>query len=203
MHSFKNLLLFGILVSAALPVAAAQADAIVKLSIAGEAYDGPPTFSVLMGKTVIGKGRLDKAIDTETVGRLFASAKPGSYLQDFTFTVPDRQFQSDAKISIILTNDKYKAEEIGRDRNLFLRSVTVNGQEVDAADLLLVVDGKPEKIDFQAGFMPVYQTRDAAVAEPPLGGWPLKDLGEVEAVVGQTSIAPLPLPRPTPVVAVQ
>lgn len=203
MHSLKNILIYGILATATMPVVAAQADAIVKLSIAGEAYDGPPTFSVLMGKAVIGTGTLDKAIDTETVGRLFASAKPGSYLQDFTFTVPDSRFQPDAKISIILTNDKYKAEEIGRDRNLFVRSVTVNGQEVDAADLLLVVNGKPEKIDFQAGFMPVYQTRDAAVAEPPPGGWPLKDLGAVEAVVGQTNIAPLPVPRPTPVLAVQ
>lgn len=203
MHSFRNLLLCGILISAAIPVVAAQADAVVKLSIAGEAYDGPPTFSVLMGKTVIGKGTLDKAIDTETVGRLFASAKPSSYLQDFTFTVPESQFQPEAKISIILTNDKYKAEEIGRDRNLFVRSVTINGQEVDAADLLLLVNGKPEKLDFQAGFMPVYQTRDAAVAEPPVGGWPLKDMTAAEAMVGQTSIAPLPVPRPTPVVAVQ
>lgn len=185
------------------PVVAAHADAIVKLSIAGEAYDGPPAFSVLLGKTVIGKGTLDKAIDTETVGRLFASAKPGSYLQDFTFTVPDRLFKPDAKVSVILTNDKYKAEEIGRDRNLFVRSVTINGQEVDAADLILLVDGKPERIDFQAGFLPVYQTRDAAVAEPPAGGWPLEDIAAIETVVGQSTLAPLPLPRPTPVLAVQ
>lgn len=203
MHSFKNLLLCGVLISAAMPVMAAQADAIVKLSIAGEAYDGPPTFSVLMGKTVIGKGTLDKAIDTETVGRLFASAKPSSYLQDFSFTVPARQFQPDAKISIILTNDKYKAEEIGRDRNLFVRSVTINGQEVDAANLTLLVNGKPERIDFQAGFMPVYQTRDAAIAEPPVGGWPLEEVVAAQAVADQSDIAPLPLPRPVPVLAVQ
>lgn len=201
MHSFKNIVLCGVLMSAAMPVMTAHADAIVKLSIAGEAYDGPPTFSVLMGKTVIGKGTLDKAIDTETVGRLFASAKPSSYLQDFSFAVPDRQFKPDAQISIILTNDKYKAEEIGRDRNLFVRSLTINGHEVDAAALTLLVNGKPENIDFQAGFMPVYQTRDAVVAEPPVDGWPLEDVSVAQVQPDQTGLTPLP--RPVPVIAVQ
>ena len=178
----------------ALPAGAAFADATVKLSIAGEAYDGPPAFQISMGGKVIGKGVLDKAISTETVGRLFASAKPASYLQEFTFTIPERQFKPDASISVILTNDKYRDEEIGRDRNLFVQSITVNGQEVDAAQLILTVSDKPEIIDFQAGYLPVYQTRDAAVAEPPAGGWPLVDVGVDQAMVTPVRVTITPLP---------
>ena len=70
-------------------------------------------------------------------------------------------------------NDKFKEEGWGRDRNLFVRSIEVNGLTVGAADLHLTDGVKVQNVNYQAGLLPVYHQNHLAVAEPPEGGWPV------------------------------
>ncbi|HRP77721.1 MAG TPA: carbohydrate-binding domain-containing protein [Aquamicrobium sp.] len=151
---------------------AAYAESRISFLAAGEAYDGAPAFEIRMGDKVIGRGELTKAIDTVNEGRLFFSPAPDRYIERFEFRVEDKAFRANAPISIVLVNDKFKEEGWGRDRNLFVRSIEVNGLTVGAADLSLTDGVKVQNVNYQAGLLPVYHQNHMAVAEPPEGGWP-------------------------------
>ena len=178
---------------AALP---AMADSLVTISIAGEAYDGPPSFDLLIDDKVVGSGTLRMAIETEADGRLFTKPRPSSFLEQFSFTVPDDLLTPDAEISLMLTNDKFTridgaGEDRVLDRNLFIDFVRVNDIEVTSADMVLIHDGVIMEYNYQAGLLPIYEAGFRAVARPPQGGW----LTGAVAKVGMLDI-PMPLPRP-------
>lgn len=162
--------------AAALQIAAtsaAFAESRISFLVAGEAYEGAPAFEIRMGDRVIGRGELANAIDTVSEGRLFFSPAPDQYIERFEFRIDDRVFRPDAPIRIVLVNDKFKEEGWGRDRNLFVRSVEVNGLTVHAADLRLTDGVKVQNVNYQAGLLPVYHQSHMAEAEPPDGGWPI------------------------------
>lgn len=167
--------------------AIAIAESKVVISLAGEAFDGPPSFEISLGGKVIGSGTLANAIETETEGRLFSNARPQSFLEEFTFTVPDEAFAPDAEISIALTNDKYEDAENGYDRNLFIDFISVNGLEITSADIALTMAGEPYELDFQAGLLPIYESTQRAVASPPAAGWPVPTTAAAE---GDVSVLP-------------
>ena len=178
---------------AALPAAA---DSLVVISIAGEAYDGPPSFDLMIDDKVVGSGTLRMAIETEADGRLFTKPRPSSFLEEFSFTVPDDLLTPDAEISLVLTNDKFTrmdgaGEDGVLDRNLFIDFVRVNDIEVTSADMVLIHDGDVVEYNYQAGLLPIYEAGFRAVARPPQGGW----LNGAVAKVGMLDI-PMPLPRP-------
>lgn len=178
---------------AALP---AMADSLVIISIAGEAYDGPPSFDLLIDDKVVGSGTLRMAIKTEADGRLFTKPRPSSFLEQFSFTVSDDLLTPDAEISLVLTNDKFTrmdgaGEDGVLDRNLFIDFVRVNDIEVTSADMVLIYDGDVVEYSYQAGLLPIYEAGFRAVARPPEGGW----LTGAVAKVGMLDI-PMPLPRP-------
>ncbi|KFB09257.1 carbohydrate-binding domain-containing protein [Nitratireductor basaltis] len=163
---------------AAIQLSGATADTAgtrVTVQIAGEAYEGQPEFEVRFGGQVIGRGELTAGIDTVSEGRLFFSPDPDKYLETFEFMVSDKDFQRNAALTVHLMNDRFKEEAWGRDRNIFIRSITVNGKKVFSRNLQLETDAKPEKVDYQAGLLPVYRQNQRAVAQPPAGGWPSPD----------------------------
>lgn len=175
----------------------ASAESKVVIALAGEAFDGPPAFEISLGGTVIGSGTLQNAIETETEGRLFSNARPQSFIEEFTFTVPDEAFSPDADITVALTNDKYDDIERGYDRNLFIDVITVNGLEVASAELALTMDGEPLDLDFQAGLMPIYKNAQRAIASPPADGWPLPATAAVEedvSVLPAIAVGGIPFP---------
>jgi len=182
-----------LMLMAALP---AMADSLVTISIAGEAYDGPPSFDLLIDDKVVGSGTLRMAIETEADGRLFTKPRPSSFLEQFSFTVPDDLLTPDAEISLMLTNDKFTridgaGEDGVLDRNLFIDFVRVNDIEVTSADMVLIHDGTIMEYNYQAGLLPIYEAGIRAVARAPQGGW----LTGAVAKVGMLDI-PMPLPRP-------
>ncbi|WP_336057399.1 carbohydrate-binding domain-containing protein [Nitratireductor sp. CH_MIT9313-5] len=163
---------------AAIQLSGATADSAgtrVTVQIAGEAFEGQPEFEIRFGDQLVGSGTLTNGIDTVSEGRLFFSPDPDEYLETFEFMVPNRDFQRNAPITVHLTNDRFKEEAWGRDRNIFIRSITVNGAKVFSRNLQLEADAKPVKVDYQAGFLPVYRQNQRAVAQPPAGGWPSPD----------------------------
>lgn len=150
-----------------------MAESTIVVSLAGEAFDGPPRFEVRLGTKVVGSAALINPIETETEGRLFSSPKPGRFVELFTFSVPDGDLRN-ADISIVLTNDKYVDNDAeGFDRNLFIDFIRVNGHEISSAEMALIEAGEPQNVDFQAGMLPIYENGQSAVARPPRTGWPL------------------------------
>lgn len=187
-----------ILAATALTVSIATADSVLVISLAGEAFEGPPSFDVMVGDRVIGSGTLAKAIETEKDGRLFTKARPSLFLEEFSFTVPDESLLPDKEITIVLTNDKF-AEREGEgedgilDRNLFIDFIRVNGLEVNSADMSLIKAGEVEALDYQAGLLPIYEAGHRVVIRPPEGGWPAP-----EAAASAVSVELMP---PMPVLA--
>ena len=187
-----------ILVVSAMTTSMVAADSVVVVSLAGEAFEGPPSFEIMAGDKVIGSGTLAKAIETEKDGRLFTKARPSLFLEEFSFTVPDESLLPDKEITIVLTNDKF-AEREGEgedgilDRNLFIDFVRINGLEVNSADMALMVEGEVQDLDYQAGLLPIYEAGQRVVAKPPAGGWPLPE--------APTSAVSVELVPPMPVLA--
>jgi hypothetical protein len=166
---------------------AAQAQTTITIAMAGEAYDGAPEFEILVGDDVVAAGRLSNAVDTEGDARFYLSPEPLGYLEHFEFVIDDDQLDPRAEISIVLINDIFIDEGLGRDRNLFVQSIAVNGTERLGSDLKAVLDGQVIDLAFQAGLLPVYQQGQAVVAEPPATGWPSSDVAEL-------TLGALPLP---------
>lgn len=167
-----------VLAAAALPTNIVLADSTVVISLAGEAFEGPPAFELMVGDKVIGAASLERAIETEVDGRLFSNPRPSRFLEEFTFTVPDDSLLPGAEISIALTNDKYAASEDGVasedgfDRNIFVAFIRVNGHEVPSADMALTQAGEIQDLDYQAGLLPIYEAGQRIIVKPPAGGWP-------------------------------
>ncbi len=173
------------------------ADSVVVVSIAGEAFDGPPRFEVLIGDTIVGAGTLKKAIATETDGRLFTKPRPSQFLEQFSFQVPDKSVLPKAEISVILANDKFSERSDGGlilDRNLFVDFVSVNGLEVTSADLALTRAGQVQHMDYQAGLLPIYEAGYRVVARPPEEGWPVSDPSASVTPASIISVAQPPIP---------
>jgi len=187
----------GAVVSLALTAGICCADSVIVVSVAGEAFDGPPRFEVLIGDTVVGAGTLKKAIATETDGRLFTKPRPSQFLEQFSFQVPDKSLLPRAEISVVLANDKFSErsdEGLILDRNLFVDFVSVNGLEVTSADLALTRAGQVEHLDYQAGLLPIYEAGYRVVASPPVEGWPVSASSASATPVSVLSAAQPPIP---------
>jgi hypothetical protein len=199
-------LIFASIGLAMLSTLPAMADSVVVISLAGEAFEGQPSFDLLIDGKVVGSGTLSKAIETEADGRLFTKPRPSSFLEEFSFTVSDAVLKPNAELSLILTNDKFaKREGQGEDgifdRNLFVDFVRVNDIEITSADMVLVHDGDVVHHNYQAGFLPIYEKGYSAIVRPPAGGWTAVPAGDT-AKVSMADI-PMPLPRPTKFLAAE
>lgn len=179
-----------------LAMTGAAAESTVVISLAGEAFEGPPKFELMIGGKVVGSGTLQRAIETETDGRLFTKPRPSAFLEEFAFQVPDAVLLPDKEISIVLTNDKF-AEREGQgedgilDRNLFVDFIRVNGLEVTSADIALTRAGEVQHLNYQAGMLPIYEAGQSAVARPPAEGWPRP--GMPVAASPARTVAPIPV----------
>jgi hypothetical protein len=167
--------ILGIIAATASAMAVSQAafaESRISILVAGEAYEGMPSFEVSLGGKVVGKGTLTRAIDTVKVGRLFFNPEPESYLETFDFTIDDADFDPDGTLSVSFVNDKFLKEKWGYDRNLFIRSIEVNGTVVRSGQLRLTDGAERRDDNYQAGYLPIYHQNHMAVATPPEGGWP-------------------------------
>lgn len=174
----------------ALTTHGALAQSAVRLSIAGEAYDGAPEFEVRFGDAVVGTGAVETAIDTVRGGRLFNAEAPRQYFQSFTFEIPEAAFDPAASIGIVLTNDRYEHIGDGYDRNLFIEYVDVNGLKMVGEAITIIEYGSViVDVPLHEGLRPVYGSGQVAIAAPPEEGWP---------AYGATDVANSPPPPPRP-----
>lgn len=164
------------LMGAAAPVAAA--DSTLTLVMGGEAYDGPPKFSVIFDGTMIGEGSVAAAIDTANDGRFADAADKTQYVQSFTFKVPEAAFDPDGEVTIKFLNEAYGGPGSERDRNLFLASISLNGRAVTASGLTTEGDRQVVANEMLGEFLVIPDGTRDAVSRAPQGGWPAP-LGDV------------------------
>jgi outer membrane protein OmpA-like peptidoglycan-associated protein len=165
----SNLLITGFFLAV---VPATAEEAMVKLTLAGEAYEGPPAFLVDFADTKIGEGAVDKAIDTTTDGRIFKQSDWAPYTQTFTFAIPGDVFKADGTVSVKLTNDDWGGPGSNQDRTLILIHAVIDGIEVPAKDFVWMEKGETKQMPKGSKGLVLGINKAVAIANPPSGGWP-------------------------------
>jgi outer membrane protein OmpA-like peptidoglycan-associated protein len=173
---------------AGLPQFAQAADSTLVLVMGGEAYDGPPKFAVDFAGKVLGEGAVAAAIDTAVAGRFADQEDKTPFVQSFTFSIPEEAFRQDGPVTIKFLNEAYGGEGSGRDRNLFLASVTLNGRAITASGLSTREGRQPVDNEMLGEFLVIPDGTKNAVSEAPDGGWPLPLLDVVQPVARQVTI---------------
>lgn len=168
--------------------AALAKDGTLVVVIGGEAYDGPPKFEVLFDGTTLGQATVAAAIDTAKAGRFADADDKAPYVQRFTFTVPEKAFAPDGDVRIKFLNEAYGGPGSGRDRNLYIGSVTLNGKAVGASGLSTEAGSDTEPNEMLGAFLVIPDGSRDAVAAAPSGGWP-RALGDVAAAMPADRIA--------------
>jgi outer membrane protein OmpA-like peptidoglycan-associated protein len=191
---------------AAMPHVAQAADSTLVLVMGGEAYDGPPKFEVDFAGKLLGGGSVAAAIDTAEAGRFADQSDKTPYVQSFTFAIPEDVFQPDGLVTVRFLNEAYGGEGSGRDRNLFLASVTLNGRAITASGLSTREGRQPVDNEMLGEFLVIPDGSKNAVTEAPNGGWPLPLLDIVQPVARKVTITdsdPSPAAAPSLVAEIE
>lgn len=126
---------FGAVLLACFAVLSAQQahaeDAILGITMTGDAYEGAPKFKILADEHTIGTGELTHALDTSKGNRLKlpADLEPSSS-ERFLFAVPD--IQNVSQFEIVFANDAWAGKGKPGDRNLYVLGLTLSVVKKDA-----------------------------------------------------------------------
>jgi outer membrane protein OmpA-like peptidoglycan-associated protein len=176
---------------------AAQAEATLTIVVGGEGFDGPPKFAATFDGKPLGEKVVASAIDTTRAGRFADAADRGKYVQSFSFAIPDASFRADGEVGIRLTNEAHGASGSKDDRELYVQSVSVNGERIAAASLVMRSPFGVEPTAMLGDYLVVSQAAVEGVAVAPNGGWPKETVASATtpAAVGGNSrgVADIPL----------
>ncbi len=128
----------------------------IDLGLSGTSFNGGPAFKLSVGDHAVGAGLVDP---------LPAAGKA----RIFTFEVNDQLLADNPTISLRLTNDAFDGK--GKDRNLFLMSVKVDGHDVPLESFQLLSKGVPVAHRLRSGHLEIWSSQEAAVTPAPTGGW--------------------------------
>ena len=173
---------------AAMPHVTQAADSTLVLVMGGEAYDGPPKFEVDFAGKLLGGGSVAAAIDTAEAGRFADQTDKTPYVQSFTFAIPEETFRPDGAVTVRFLNEAYGGEGSGRDRNLFLASVTLNGRAITASGLGTREGRQVVDNEMLGEFLVIPDGSKNAVSDAPDGGWPLPLAEVVQPVARKVTV---------------
>lgn len=162
-------------------------DSALQIIMGGEAYDGPPRFEVSFNGTTLGQRSVIAAIDTGVVGRFAEQDDKAAYVQSFVFDIPPDIFARDGEVRIRLINEAFGGEGSGRDRNLFLAAVTVNGRAVTVSNLRTETDAGARPNVTVGEFLLLADGTVEGVSRPPKGGWPAPVVASTVARATETT----------------
>jgi outer membrane protein OmpA-like peptidoglycan-associated protein len=154
----------------------------LQVIVGGEAYDGPPRFLVTFAGEPLGEGVVTAAIDTARVGRFAAARDRGAHVEAFDFEIPEAVFKPDGEVRLKLVNDASGGEGSGRDRNLFLAAIAVNGRAVTISGFATATAAGFADNDVLGEFLVLADGSVEAVGAAPEGGWPSPAGAPPEAV---------------------
>ena len=187
------------------PSLALAADNKLTLVIGGEAYDGPPRFTISFDGKSLGEGVVASAIDTTTAGRFADAADKAKYLQTFEFKIPDEVFKASGEIRLQLTNEAHGAAGSKNDRELYVQSVAVNGDVLPGNKLSMRSAVGVEPTATLGDYLVVSQAATQGIATAPSGGWPAASVAETKpaaTVAVQPQVArTAPMPKPAETIA--
>ena len=150
----------------------ALADSTITLVLGGEAFNGPPAFSVTFDGQPVGQGSVAAAIDTTKAGRFADATDKSQYTQSFSFKVPDSVFKPDGIVAVELTNEAHGTPGSRNDRELYIQSVAVNGEAIAGRDLVMGSAAGIEPTALLGDYLVVSQGAIDGIAPAPKGGWP-------------------------------
>ena len=156
-----------------LPGAALAEASRLQVILGGEAYDGPPKFSVTFDGEVLGEAAVEAAIDTATAGRFADASDKRPYVQSFEFEIPQAVFKPGGEVRIRLINEAFGGEGSNRDRNLYLAAISVNGQVVTVSGLTTAGKDGERPNELLGEFLVLLDGNSEAVSTAPSGGWPM------------------------------
>ena len=180
------------------PSLALAADNRLTLVIGGEAYDGPPRFTISFDGKSLGEGVVASAIDTTTAGRFADAADKAKYLQTFEFKIPDEVFKASGEIRLQLTNEAHGAAGSKNDRELYVQSVAVNGDVLPGSKLSMRSAVGIEPTAMLGDYLVVSQAATEGVATAPSGGWPAASVAETKSAAPVTVQPQVAVTAPTP-----
>lgn len=157
---------------AAMPGAALAADATLTVIAGGEGFDGPPKFAVSFAGRPVGDATVEQAVDTRRDGRFADAGDKERHVGTFTFKVPEALFEPDAEVEVRLTNEAHGAPGSRDDRELYIRSLAVNGAVLPADALAMRSALGVEPTTRLGDYLVVSEAAVAAVGKAPPGGWP-------------------------------
>jgi outer membrane protein OmpA-like peptidoglycan-associated protein len=179
---------------------AAFAAATLTLVVGGEAFNGPPEFSVTFDGKPVGHGKVDKAIDTATTGRFADATDKKQYTQSFDFTIPDAVFRPNGVVAVSLANEAHDPSDGRKNRELFIRSVAINGQTVGAAAMSMRSGLGVEPTATLGGYLVVSKAGISGIALPA-GGWNSAEAQTASNAAPAAAAVPAVKPPPAPSVA--
>lgn len=171
------------------PALAQAADNKLTLVIGGEAYDGPPKFTVSFDGKSLGEGVVASAIDTSAAGRFADATDKAKYIQTFDFKIPDDVFKPNAEIRIKLTNEAHGAVGSKNDRELYVQSVSVNGDVLPGNKLAMRSDVGIEPTAMLGDYLVVSEGVTEGVAPAPSGGWPAASVADSKPAITVPPVA--------------
>jgi len=160
-----------------LSISAHAQDAIVGLTMTGEAYKGPPQFRLLADDQVIGTKIVSSAIDTR---KSKLDWREGSKLPPsdrFLFKVPN--IEGVSSLEIEFTNDARAKKGKQGDRNLYLLSLSVSTvKKTQTGSIVTIQEFLPsafvavpkESGEISTRFAALYAPGNLRI-ERPVGGW--------------------------------
>lgn len=195
MHAIKAALLATTLGLAAGPALAETSK--LQIIIGGEAYDGPPRFEVSFDGTVLGERAVETAIDTGSAGRFETAADRNAHVEAFDFDIPETLFKPGGEVRVRLVNEAFGGEGSGRDRNLYLAAIAVNGRAVTVSGLGTATEAGMRDNQTLGEFLVLLDGTVSAIGAAPAGGWP-EPGGQVSAGTASGPTPPAVEPAPQP-----
>ena len=194
---FNRLSAAGLAALVAMAPGAVLANSKLTLVLGGEGFDGAPKFTVLFGGKPVGDGTLDTAIDTSKDGRFADAADKAKYTKTVSFDIPDSVFKPDGEVTVRLANEAHGAAGSRDDRELYLKSVAVNGTAVAADKLAMRSSLGVEPTALLGDYLVISQGAVSAVAAAPGGGWPKAEDAEARPAVPPV-VTPASVKAPAP-----
>jgi hypothetical protein len=146
---------------------AAASDAVVTITAAGEAFEGPPKFLLKADGVLIGEALINASVETAGGARVqFRDNKIEGETERFTFTVP--AIENVRQLDVEFVNDHWAGEGKTGDRNMFVTGITV-GDAVISPSALKPVTENQSSAEIAAEWAALYSAGMLRLVRPAEG----------------------------------
>lgn len=153
----------------ALPVKAESIN--ITITLAGEAFDGPPAYEIRYGDREIAKGTVENAIDTSTEGPLSKLTDWQAHQKAVSIPIDSEDLSKNLPLTVNFTNDKWGGAGTTMDRNLYVLSAEVGSVKVPAQDIKVLDKAQPKDDATGQRGARLGNNSSIAVIEAPATGW--------------------------------